>query len=98
MITLGTLLAVYAIVTHFVLNLFFLVKFLGRARHCELALGEIFHTLLVGIMLKPYRYLLLEDGIKPSFLDELFHCVSILLAICFSMGLTLLVIGLIWSD
>ena len=94
----GMLLVVYSFVTSLVLNVFLLIRFLARAQNRDIAMGELVHTILFGIMRKPYRSLLLRDGIQPSYLDELLHAISILLIVCSGIGLILIAFGLVWRD
>jgi hypothetical protein len=95
MTSFGIMLLTYGFIGHFVLNVILLIKFLTRAQSGGLALGETIHTLLCGFMLKPYRELLLKDGIQPSILDELLHRISILFAVCAIVGLAVTVVGLV---
>ena len=89
----GALLWVFAIVSLLTLHVFLLVNFLRRARKRDHAIGELCHTILLGHLLKSYRDLLLQDGITPTFLDEVLHRVDILLWICLSIGLLLMILG-----
>jgi MFS superfamily sulfate permease-like transporter len=44
-------------------------------------------------MLKPYRNLLIAEGIEPTLTDELLHGVSIILAISFLCGIVTIGLG-----
>jgi hypothetical protein len=98
MLNLGVNLLIFSIVSGLLLNLVMLVKYFSRSRQLSLAIGEIFHTFITGYMLKSYRELLIKDGIRPTTLDELLHCVSILLLLSGVCGLALPSLGLTWGS
>ena len=93
MIRFGTQLAVFAFVSNLVIQFVMLIKFLSRSQRPGASLGELFHTLLCGFMLKPYRNLLIAEGIEPTLTDELLHGVSIILAISFLCGIVTIGLG-----
>ena len=93
MIRLGTQLAVFSFVSNLVVQFVMLIKFLSRSERAGPSVGELFHTLLCGLMLKPYRTLLISEGIEPTLMDELLYRVSIILAISFFCGIVTIGLG-----
>jgi len=53
---------------------------------------------MCGFMLKPYRDLLIAEGIEPTATDEVLHCMSIILVIGGACGIVLLLLGLAWRE
>ena len=74
------------------------MKFLSRAKQAGPAIGEIVHTLFMGVLGKSYRTLLLNDGIEPTIVDELLYRISIILGCTMLVGLILVVLGLVTAD
>jgi len=53
-----------------VLSVIIFIRFLIRSPLMELALGEIFHTIALGVMRLDYASLLRKSGLSPSLLDR----------------------------
>lgn len=100
MLNVGVNLLVFSVVSGLLLNLIMLLKlkYLSRSQQAGLAMGEILHTVVTGFMLKPYRDLLIKDGIKPTTLDDLLHCISILLLLSGACGLVRVAFGLTYRS
>lgn len=98
MLNMGVNLFVFSLVSGLVINIIMLMKYLSRSQQAGLAIGEIFHTLFTGFMLKSYRDLLIKDGIKPTTLDELLYRMSIILVFSTGCGIVLILSGLVWSN
>jgi hypothetical protein len=97
-IRLGVQLVIFAVASDLAVNLVMLIRFLSRSQRTGPSLGELFHWLMCGFMLKPYRDLLIAEGIEPTATDEVLHCMSIILVIGGACGIVLLLLGLAWSE
>jgi hypothetical protein len=93
-IRLGVQVVIFAVASELAVNLVMLIKFLSRSQRAGPSIGEIFHTLMCGFMSKPYRNLLIAEGIEPTAVEQVLHCVSIILVISGVFGIVLIVLGL----
>ncbi len=64
MLNLGIDLIVFGFVGSILTNIIMLMKFLSRAKQGGPAIGELVHTLFMGVLGKSYRTLLLNDGLS----------------------------------